>query len=110
MRTRVGLRARTDFDVVAKEGGILAHCRAVDLSVSGILIDRGRLVRSSDERLVVDLALRLPERTDVLFTRGRLVWSRGTQQAFRFVAMTDADRLTIAEHVDLQRHRGSIAA
>jgi hypothetical protein len=107
MQDRTGARARTDFDVVARDGGMACHCRAVDLSASGILVDRGREVRTTDQRLLVDLELCLPERPDVwLHATGRFVWSLGSQQAFRFVVMNDVDRLTVAQHIDLLRLGG----
>jgi hypothetical protein len=30
------------------------------------------------------------------------VWSLGWQQAFRFVVMSDVDRLSVAQHIDLR--------
>jgi hypothetical protein len=103
MRERIGIRARTDFDVVAHDGSMPSHCRAIDISASGVRVDRGRQVRASDERLVVDLELVLAAPLGVLRAKGRSVWSHGTQQAFRFIALSDVDRLTIAEHLDRQR-------
>ncbi len=110
MRDRTGFRARTDFDVVARDGGMVSHCRAVDISASGILLDRGREVRTTDERLLVGLELMLPERPGVvLHATGRFVWSLGSQQAFRFVVMSDADRLSVAQHIDLRIGGASVS-
>jgi hypothetical protein len=36
----------------------------------------------------------------------RPIWALGTQRALRFVRISDADRLSIAEHVDLLARRG----
>ena len=107
MRGRVGLRARTDFDVVARDGQMVSRCRGIEVSASGILIDRGRPIRSTDKRLLVDIELRLPERLRGLRARARSVWTHGTQQALRFVDISDVDRLTLAEHIDLQQLRGA---
>lgn len=109
MQARAGLRARADFDVLTRQGGLVSRCRAVDLSASGILINRGRPLRSTDEPLLVDLELRLPEPPATLHAKGRSVWSRGTQQAFRFVALGAVDRLTLAELVDSLSRRGVAA-
>jgi hypothetical protein len=45
-------------------------------------------------------------RVQPLRALARPVWSFGTQQALRFVRMSDADRLTLAEHLDVLRLRG----
>jgi hypothetical protein len=107
MRGRVGLRARTDFDVVTRDGHMTARCRGIELSSSGILIDRGRAIRCTDKRLVIDLEMRLPERLCGLRARARSIWTCGTQQALRFVDISDVDRLSLAEHIDLQQLRGA---
>jgi hypothetical protein len=36
----------------------------------------------------------------------RPVWTTGSQQALRFVRISDADRLSLAEHIDLLARRG----
>lgn len=106
MQQRTGMRARTDFDVVARDGGLRSRCRGIELSASGIVIDRGRRVRRTDERLLIHLELCLPERMRRIPTTARAIWSSGTRQALRFVTISDADRLSLAEHVDLQSLRG----
>ncbi len=106
MQHRTGMRVRTDFHVIARDGGLACRCRGIEVSASGIVIDRGRRIRRSDERLLVDLELRLPERIRAIRTQARPIWSMGSRQALRFVTMSDADRLTLAEHVDLQSLRG----
>ena len=106
MKGRVGLRARTDFDVIARDGRMQSWCRGIEVSTSGILVDRGRAVRSADDRLLVDLELRLPERLRSLRAKARAIWFQGSQQAFRFVHISDVDRLILAEHIDLQTLRG----
>ena len=106
MERRVGLRARTDFGVIARDGNLEAHCRGIEVSPTGIVLDRGRAVRRRDQRILVGLELRLPERLRALRAVARPVWSFGSQQAFKFVKMSDADRLTLAEHIDVLRMRG----
>jgi hypothetical protein len=106
MERRVGLRARTDFGVIARDGALAAHCRGIEVSPTGIVLDRGRTVGSRDQRILVGLELRLPERFRALRAVARPVWSFGSQQAFKFVKMSDVDRLTLAEHLDLLRLQG----
>ncbi|MBX3126747.1 MAG: hypothetical protein KF718_08510 [Polyangiaceae bacterium] len=106
MRRRQGLRGRTDFKVIARAGSRVTTCRGIEVSTTGIIVDRGRRVAERDHTLLTRLELRLPERLAALVALARPVWSSGSQQAFRFVQMNDADRLTLAEHLDLLRLRG----
>jgi len=50
--------------------------------------------------------LSLPERLRPLRTLARPIWSAGKRFAFKFVGASDADRLSLAEHLDLQVLRG----
>ncbi len=104
MRGRVGLRARTDFRVIAKSGSRRASCRGIEVSASGIVIDRGR--HASDVPFYQWLELYLPERLRPLRALARSVWNQGSQQGLKFVRISDADRLSLAEHLDLQARRG----
>jgi hypothetical protein len=107
MERRVSLRARTDFEVISHDGILAANCRGIEVSPMGIIVDRGRPISSRHQRVILKLELRLPERCRAILALARPVWSRGTQQAFRFVKMNDADRLTLAEHLDLLHMRGA---
>jgi hypothetical protein len=69
------------------------------------VLDRGRIVEPEDMSLFVKLELELPERHLPLSALARPVWSFGTQQAFRFVRMSDVDRLNLAEHLDVLAFR-----
>jgi hypothetical protein len=104
MQNRVGLRARTDFRVVAKNGGFVSHCRGIEISASGIIVDRGR--EPTQQPLLMRLEMRLPERVRPLFALARPIWVRGPQQALKFVRISDVDRLTLAEHLDVLNLRG----
>ena len=106
MDRRVGLRARTDFGVIARDGKLFSQCRGVEISPSGIVLDRGNLVETRHQRILLNLELMLPERLRAFTALARPVWFYGTQQALRFVHMSDVDRLNIAEHMDLLRMRG----
>ena len=104
MQHRVGLRARTDFRVVAKNGGFISHCRGIEISSSGIIVDRGREQQSLS--LFTRLEMMLPERMRPLCALARPIWWQGSQQALKFVRISDVDRLTLAEHLDVLTLRG----
>ncbi len=99
MKPRVGLRARTDFRVIAMHGGFVSYCRGIEISPSGIIVDRGRELEH--QPLLMKLEMQLPERILPLRALARPIWMRGSQQAFKFVRISDVDRLTLAEHLDL---------
>lgn len=107
MRARAGLRTRTDFRVITHAGKERRECRAIELSPSGIILDRGYEVATRPVPFVLRIELRLPERLRPLFAWARPIWCSGTQQALRFVGASDADRLSLAEHLDLQCLRGA---
>lgn len=105
MQHRLSERARTDFSVEARQGILISRCRGIEVSATGILIDRGRPIADRDSRIYVNMEIRLPERLSPLRAVARPVWAFGTQQAFKFVVMSDVDRLSLAEHVDLMHKR-----
>jgi hypothetical protein len=107
MQRRVGLRLRTDFRVVARDGSLASHCRGIELSAGGIVLDRGRPVTTRDDRIFLRLELRLPERVRPIKALVRPVWSAGHQQGLKFLRVSDPDRLSLAEHLDLVSLRGA---
>jgi hypothetical protein len=90
--------------VVATNGGLVSHCRGIEISASGIIVDRGRGLRH--ESLLLRLEMLLPERIRPLCALARPIWVRGSEQALKFVRISDVDRLTLAEHLDLLCLRG----
>jgi hypothetical protein len=52
------------------------------------------------------LEMLLPERIRPLCAVARPIWAQGTQQALKFVRISDVDRLTLAEHLDVLNLRG----
>ena len=98
MERRIGSRAQVDFPVSAFVDGFRHSCRAIDISPTGMLVQR---TRSLAERGVSQLAaLELCLGPRAMRMRARTVWSRGRLHAVRFVVMEDVDRLSIAEHLD----------
>jgi hypothetical protein len=106
MERRYSLRARTDVEVIARAGLLTAHFRGIDLSPLGILVDQGSAGPRLEDHVLVDLELRLPERIRPLHAVARPVWSSGSQQALLFVHISDVDRLTLAEHMDMRGLEG----
>jgi hypothetical protein len=101
-RTRqIGMRGHTEFSVVLYDGVVAAHCRATDLSTTGIVVNRGHAVED-DESGIVRLELYIPHAPAPIKALARPVRQLGSEQALRFVAISDADRLTLGEHLDRQ--------
>jgi hypothetical protein len=99
----IGLRAKTSFPVLLCEGPHAAHCRAIELSASGIVVERGRALSERELRASMKLELfmpGLPRPVRALCKPVRHVG--GTRYAFKFVLISDVDRLTLMEHVDGQ--------
>jgi hypothetical protein len=105
MERRFGVRARTDFRVIARDGLLAMHCRGIEVSPMGIVLDRGRCA-AGREALFVQLEMVLPERYRTIRAVARPIWQFGSQQAFKFISIADVDRLTLAEHLDLLKLRG----
>jgi len=99
------MRARTDFRVTASWGQKRLACRGIEVSATGIVIDSG--LSRLGTPLWIWLELELPERVRPMRALARPVWAAGSQQALRFVRISDADRLSLAEHVDLAARRGA---
>jgi hypothetical protein len=105
-----GLRGRTDFSVITRDGSLASRCRGIEISSSGIVVDRGRMLSSRDQRVVLELEIRLPELHFPVRVLARPIWHLGTQQALKFVRLSDADRLSLAEHVDGLNRSGALVS
>ena len=97
---------RTDLQVIERSHASVVQCRGIELSPSGILLDRGRQSAARSTSLFVHLELVLPEQSRTIRVVARPVWRRGSQQALKFIRISDADRLSLAEHLDLLERRG----
>jgi hypothetical protein len=93
---------------MTRDGSLVSSYRGVELSPTGIVIDRARPIEERDQGIYVEMEIVLPERVRPLHAVARPVWSFGTQQAFKFVVMSDVDRLNLAEHVDLAAMRDRV--
>lgn len=105
MERRTGPRGRTDFSVIASSSLGAESLRAVSISPSGLVVRRRRMA-GADSEWIRNLELELPERVRRVFVRARQVRTFGPYEAFRFIEIDDADRLNIAEHLDVLRLRG----
>ena len=83
-------------------------CRTVDLSTTGMVVQRSRALAEREPHQLGAYEVHLEGRKPIR-VRARTVRSEGLLVAVRFVVVHDVDRLTIAEHADrLSKGRGSI--
>ena len=99
MDRRLAARAQVDFPVSALVDGHRHPCRAVDLSPTGMVLHRAAGLSGRAMAIVTPFELHLGSGRPIRM-RGRPVWGQDNLIAVRFVVMNDADRLTIAEHLD----------
>lgn len=99
----IGLRANTSFPVLLCEGPHAAHCRAVELSASGIVVDRGRELSEREQRAGLKLELFIPGSPRPVRVLAKVVRAVSrTKYALKFELISDVDRLTLTEHMDQQ--------
>jgi hypothetical protein len=104
IRRGIGLRAATTFPVLLCEGPHAAHCRALELSASGIVVERGRLLGEREQRASLKLELFLPGQPGPVRVLAKIIRPlTHTRYALKFVLIADADRLTLMEHLDQER-------
>jgi hypothetical protein len=100
----IGVRATTRFPVLVCEGPHAAHCHALEISASGIVVERGRELSERELRAGFKLELFLPEGSRPVRVLAKAVRAvTRTAYAFKFVLISDVDRLTLMEHIDHQR-------
>lgn len=100
----IGLRARTRFPIMLHEGAHAAHCLALELSATGMLVHRGRELSEREQRSLFKLELFLPNRSRPVRLLARVARRHGPEvYAMRFVLISDVDRLTLMEHLDRER-------
>lgn len=98
MERRVSPRAQVDVPICALVDGYRHACRAVEISPTGMLVERSAALLERELPQVSPFEIFLGARP--IRARARPVWSRERLLAVRFVWMHDADRLTIAELLD----------
>lgn len=103
----IGLRARTQFPVALCEGPHAAHCLALELSATGIVVERGRDLSEREQRALFKLELFLPGATQPVRVLARVARRvRPHVYALRFVMVSEVDRLTLMEHIDHEQQAG----
>jgi hypothetical protein len=106
----IGLRGKTDIPVLIYDGVVASHCHAVELSSTGIVLERGRSDPRSERRNgSIRLELFLENAPRPVRVLARSVRWFGTREAYKFTTITDVDRLTLTEHLDLESRRGQAA-
>lgn len=98
----IGLRAPTRCFAMLCDGPRVARCHAVEFSPSGVVIDRGRPLSDRERGASLKLMLFLPGKPQVV-VRALVKVARqvaATRYAFKFVMISDVDRLTLMEQVD----------
>jgi hypothetical protein len=104
IRRGIGLRAATTFPVLLCEGPHAAHCRALELSASGIVVERGRALSEREQHAGLKLELFLPGQPGPVRVLAKIIRPlTQTSYALKFVLIADADRLTLMEHLDQER-------
>lgn len=99
MERRISSRAPVDVPVSALVDGFRHACRALEISPTGMLIERARLQANRDLPMLSPFEIHLDGDRPIR-ARARPVWIKDRLAAVRFVWMSDADRLTIAEMLD----------
>jgi hypothetical protein len=100
LERRYAPRASTELSVLIGDGVLVSWARCLDISTGGILVSRNRSAGDTDWRIYFRLEIELPGLDQPITALARPVWSRGQFQALKFLRMSDADRLALAEHVD----------
>ena len=107
MERRSGPRTLCDYSLTAIVDGHRHVCRAVDLSVGGLVFERSRSLVDRDLLQITPFELDVGRGRPIRL-RARPIWTRERLTAVKFVAINDADRLTIAEYLDQKRALGDL--
>ena len=99
MERRISSRAQVDVPICALVDGYRHHCRAFDLSPTGMVFERTPALAERHLAQVAPFEIYLPGGRPIR-ARGRPVWGKSRLLAVKFVMMNDADRLTLAELLD----------
>lgn len=101
----IGLRAAANFPLLLCEGQRAAHCRATELSATGIVVERGRALSDRELRANFRLELFVPGSSRPVRALAKVARSiTPTRYALRFILIADVDRLSLMEYLDQQEH------
>ncbi len=108
MERRNAARIAVDLPAFCLLDGHRHACRTVDLSTTGMVVQRPRALAEREPYQLGAYEVHLEGRRPIR-VRARTVRSEGLLLAVRFVVVHDVDRLTIAEHADrLVKNRQSL--
>jgi hypothetical protein len=109
MERRLGLRGLVDLPVIQHADGFPHECRVVDISARGLVVQRTRSLASRRSRLLYWLELPILDAEGRrIHALARPVWTQGSLQAMRYVAVNEVDQLEIAELLDRLGRRGTV--
>ena len=109
MERRLGLRGLVDLPVIQHVDGFPHECRVVDISARGLVVQRTKSLAQRRSRLFYWLELPLFDQEGRrIQALARPVWTAGTLQAMRYVAVHEVDQLEIAEMLDRLGKRGTV--
>jgi hypothetical protein len=99
MERRNAARIVVDLPAFCYLDGFRHACRAVDLSTTGMVVQRSRRLAEREPHQIGSYELLLDDGTPI-HVRARTVRTDGQLLAVRFVVIHDVDRLAIAEQAD----------
>jgi hypothetical protein len=109
MERRLGLRGLVDLPVIQHADGFPHECRVVDISARGLVVQRTKSLASRGSRLLYRLELPILDAEGRrIHALARPVWTQGSLQAMRYVAVNEVDQLEIAELLDRLGRRGTV--
>jgi len=100
LQRRIGVRQKTDLAVILHDGFVPTSCRAVELSATGMVVERSRPLDPTEQQRPVGVQIFLPNSTRPIALVARTARMIGNLQALRFAIVNDADRLSLMEHLD----------
>jgi hypothetical protein len=96
----MGVRGEAEFPVLIYDGVVASHCHAVEVSATGIVLERGYPGMHQERRGSVRLELYLENAPRPIRVLARSVRWIGTREAYKFTHIEDVDRLTLTEYLD----------
>jgi hypothetical protein len=103
MERRNAARMMVDLPAWCVMGGFRHACRAIDLSTTGMVVQRTKNLALREPHQIGAYEFTLGESRSIR-VRARPGRADGLLLAVRFVVVHDVDRLTIAEHADALAH------
>jgi hypothetical protein len=102
------MRGQVDLPVIQHVDGFPHECRVVDISSRGLVVQRTKSLASRSERLFYWIELPMEGTDRRIHALARPVWTDGSLIAMRYVAVSEADQLEIAELLDRLGRRGAL--